>query len=52
MASEWLRVMLDEVARKRDELERALAEEELRKRERPTQDGPARNRRRSGTPRP
>ena len=52
MASEWLRVMLDEVARKRDELERALAEEELRKRERPAQDAPARNRRRSGTPRP
>jgi hypothetical protein len=52
MASEWLKVMLEEVARKRDELERALAEEELRKRERPAQDGAPRTRRRSGASRP
>ena len=52
MASEWLRVMLDEVARKRDEHERALAEEELRKRERPAQDETARTRRRPGASRP
>jgi hypothetical protein len=34
MASEWLRLMLEEIARKRDESERVLVEETQRQRER------------------
>lgn len=34
MASEWLRIMLDEIARKRDDARRAEAEEQRRRAER------------------
>jgi hypothetical protein len=34
MPSEWLKVMLEEIARKRDEQERARAERDERERER------------------
>ena len=49
MTSEWLKVMLEEIARKRDERERALAEQELRASERKDE---KRARPRAGTPRP
>jgi hypothetical protein len=44
MQSEWMKVMLEEVARKREEAERARREQELRRQERglgaaPTQGG-------------
>jgi len=34
MQSEWMKVMLEEVARKREEAERARREQELRRQER------------------
>lgn len=43
--SEWLRLMLAEIARKREERERAVEEEERRQAEKPGHEEPAEPRR-------